>query len=162
MTSWNYYNYLSPNFCFLHTFRALFAVVVYLNKHFRFIEILTFHSHLLTFTMFAKEFVSVSSVIHRESFLWFFFRHQDGMVSGGVWSSYLARRSGGIRSLPGCGWLVSNQSAASGTIRATWAGRENRTFLSFPVRAHFTCVKNVRVPGRRCVAPDRRRRIQDF
>jgi hypothetical protein len=55
----------------------------------------------------------------------------------------LVRRSGGIRSLSG--WVVSNQSAASGSIRATWAGRENRTFLSFPVRVRVwkTCVSPV-------------------
>lgn len=100
--------------------------------------------NLLTFATLAKESASVPLVVRHESFLRFFFWHQDGIARGGIRSSCSAR-SGGIRSLSGCGWSVSNQSAASGTIRATWAGRENRTFLSFPVRAR-TYVKNVRVP----------------
>lgn len=95
----------------------------------------------------------------------FFFDTRTAWRAGVYDRPVRARWSGVIRSFPG--WVVSNQSAASGTIRATWAGRENRTFLSFPVRARAracTCVENVRVPDAvgRCVAPDRRRRVQDF
>lgn len=77
-------------------------VYIKINIYVLNIEISMFYPHSLTFATLAKELASVSFVIRRGSFLWFFFRHQDGMACGGVRSSCSARR---IRRNPFSPWV---------------------------------------------------------
>lgn len=146
----------------------------YLSKYHAISQYLKYSKRVCILSLFAPRHIYQEARFHvtcyiRRSFLRFFFRHQDGIARGGVRSS---RSGAAIRRNPFVRWVGGFQSI--GRFRHYQSNMSRPGKSNFPIvsrsrarargraraRVWKTCVSPIAVG--RCVAPDRRRRVQDF